>query len=70
MLDELILAPVFQGFRGIRVDRDSLASVIESIGRLVADAEPGIEQLDVNPIVFSDGVWHALDAKLVLHDQE
>lgn len=66
MLDELILAPVFDGFRGIQVDRNALAAVIAAIGRLAADAEPGIEQLDVNPIVFSGGVWHALDAKIVL----
>jgi succinyl-CoA synthetase beta subunit len=70
MLDELMLAPLFQGYRGIQCDRAKLAETIVKVSTLVADLDDLFSQLDINPLVFSSGTWIALDAKLILSEDE
>jgi succinyl-CoA synthetase beta subunit len=66
MLDELMLAPLFQGYRGIQCDRTKLAETIVKVSKLVMDLDGLFSQMDINPLVFSSGAWIALDAKLIL----
>ncbi len=66
MIDELILAPVFDSFRGIYLDRDKLAQVILKVSTLAQDMGQSLNQLDINPIVFSNDEWVALDVKVML----
>jgi succinyl-CoA synthetase beta subunit len=66
MLGELRLFPVLQGFRGMKLEASSLAAVISRVGDLIVSLGDRFEQLDINPIVFADGHWTALDAKLIL----
>ncbi len=66
MLDELVVAPVFRGFRGLAGQRDSLVDILERVQSLVAAVGDDFNQLDLNPIVWSGDQWVALDAKLVL----
>ncbi|GBC63010.1 acetyl-CoA synthetase [Desulfonema ishimotonii] len=66
MLDELTLAPVFRGFRGSDLTPDGLADIIVKAGELALAFGPRFSQLDLNPVVWSDGRWMALDAKLIL----
>ncbi len=66
MLDELVLSPVFENFRGMSLDKAKLALTISQVSKLANDLGDKLSQLDINPIVFSDGDWIALDVKVML----
>ena len=66
MLQELIIAPVLKNFRGIHLDDEKLASIISKVSDLIFELDHSVCQLDINPLVFSNGNWVALDAKVVL----
>jgi hypothetical protein len=68
MMDELRSSAIFNGFRGMEVDREALVATLVAVSRLVTDLGPRFSELDVNPLVFADGGWVALDAKLVLSE--
>lgn len=65
MIDELTLAPVFDNFRGMSLDKEKLAVTISQISKLAHDMGNRINQLDINPIVFSGLDWVALDVKIL-----
>ncbi len=65
MIDELVLSPVFENFRGMTLDKEKLAQTISQVARLAHDLGDKLSQLDINPIVFSNGEWIALDVKVV-----
>ncbi len=65
MIDELVLSPVFDNFRGMNLDKKKLAQTISQVSRLAHDMGDQLSQLDINPIVFSDGEWIALDVKVM-----
>ncbi|MBU0462045.1 MAG: acetate--CoA ligase family protein [Proteobacteria bacterium] len=65
MIDELVLSPVFENFRGMTLDKEKLAITISQVARLAHDLGDKLSQLDINPIVFSDGEWIALDVKVM-----
>ncbi|MBC8442243.1 MAG: acetate--CoA ligase family protein [Deltaproteobacteria bacterium] len=65
MIDELVLSPVFENFRGMTLDKEKLAQTISQVARLAHDLGDKLSQLDINPIVFSDGEWIALDVKVM-----
>ena len=67
MLGELTVSPVLQGFRGLRIDSDTLAETIIRVSRVVQDLGDRFSQLDINPLVYAGGRWVVLDAKLVLN---
>ncbi len=66
MLKELKIYPVFEGFRGLRLDPAPLARLLVTVSRLVDALGPRFDQLDLNPIVWSRAGWAILDAKLML----
>ena len=66
MVNELVIAPVFSGYRGIECSRDELLDVIAGVGRLVTDLGVRFRELDLNPLVYDSGGLVALDATLVL----
>ena len=66
MIDELVLSPIFDNFRGITLDKEKLAATISQVSILASDLGEQLSQLDINPIVFSQGEWIALDVKVVL----
>lgn len=66
MIDELVLSPVFNNFRGIRLDKMKLARTVSKVSRLAGDLGAHLNQLDINPIVFSQKDWIALDVKMIL----
>ncbi|MCK5690100.1 acetate--CoA ligase family protein, partial [Myxococcota bacterium] len=70
MIKELSVGPLFEGFRGINLDSDGLAEVISKAGELALALGDHFSQLDINPLVVSDGKWCALDAKLVLNEEK
>ena len=67
MLKELTVADILQGYRGSKMDINSLADLIVSVGDLVSDLGNNFNQLDMNPVVFSEGKWIALDGMSILN---
>lgn len=64
MLDELLLSPLFKGFRGMQVDKTELAKIIAIISEILTANKNFLINMDINPIVFSMGKWIVLDAKI------
>lgn len=67
MLRELTVAEVLTGYRGSKMDISSLADLIVSVGELITELGSSFNQLDINPVVFSDGKWVALDGMAILN---
>ena len=53
MIAALHIAPVFDGFRGLKLDLDRLADLLTTVGRLAVCLKAGFTQLDLNPVVFA-----------------
>jgi succinyl-CoA synthetase beta subunit len=68
MLEELTIFPTLQGYRGLSADIDSLAGTIERVAELSVHLIDRGCQLDINPIVWSQDRWVALDVKVVLDE--
>jgi len=68
MIDELVLSPIFDNFRGIVLDKNKFAKTISQVSILGHDFGDKLSQLDINPIVFSNGEWIALDVKVVIEE--
>jgi len=66
MIGELKIAPLFEGFRGFRLPADALSKSLADVAALVMELGASFEQLDINPLVFAEDRFVALDAKLVL----
>ncbi len=66
MMSELKGAKVLNGFRGIRVDKDSIRDLLMKISKLGEDMSNELEQLDVNPVLASEKGVVAVDAKMIL----
>jgi succinyl-CoA synthetase beta subunit len=66
MIRELAVAPAFFGYRGLKCDSDSLSRIISATADFAVGIGESFSQLDINPLVFSDNKWIALDSKLVI----
>jgi acetyl-CoA synthetase (ADP-forming) len=66
MLLELAIYPVFEGFRGLKLDPAALAQLMVVVSQLVDALGSRFDQLDLNPIVWGPAGWTILDAKLML----
>jgi acetyl coenzyme A synthetase (ADP forming)-like protein len=66
MLDSIKATKLLDGVRGAAaVNRDSLASIIEAVGRIVSDF-PEISEMDLNPVIATAGGAMAVDARIAL----
>src|SRR3984885_7152194 len=66
MLDGIAAAQILRGVRGADpVDRNALASMIQSVSQLVADF-PEISELDLNPVFATRDGATAADVRIVL----
>jgi len=68
MLDELVIAPVFDGYRGLGCARDAFVDAIVAVSRLVVDLGDAFAELDLNPVVCSSDGLCVLDAALVTRE--
>lgn len=67
MLSEIKGAAMLDGFRGgPAVDKAELARIVARISRLAVELNEEIEELDINPLVFTDDRIVALDALITL----
>jgi len=69
MLGELRIAPVLRNYRGSRLELDSLADAVSSLSRLFDAFGGRLNQVDINPLVFTEEGWTALDCVLVLNGE-
>ena len=64
---------IYQALKGVRgkkaVDLSALAKLIVRFSQLVAE-NPGIKEIDINPLLASSDSLLALDARVLLHDQK
>ena len=66
MLSEIKAAPLLDGFRNIKVDKEGLVDLLLKISRLGEEKRAVIDQMDLNPVfVNADGVI-VVDAKMIL----
>ena len=72
MLEELRIAPLFAGHRGLLAagGRNALADTIARVADLAVDLGPALGQLDLNPLAAVGTTWTALDASLILGAKE
>ncbi len=57
---------LLNGFRGARgVDRDAMADILSALGQLALEY-PQIKEIDVNPLIISQGNPIAVDASIIL----
>lgn len=69
-LHELTAAPLFEGYRGRPpADKDSLATVLTTVGDLVSDRTE-IAEIEVNPVLALPNGAVALDALVVLNEED
>jgi acetyltransferase len=66
LIKRLKTQKLLDGFRGIAaVDRDALADILVRIGELGL-AYPQIKEIDVNPLIVSEGLPVAVDATIIM----
>jgi acyl-CoA synthetase (NDP forming) len=66
LLDRLKHQSLLDGFRGaVAVDRDTLANSLSALGQLAMDY-PQVKEIDVNPLIISQGKPIAVDASIIL----
>jgi acetyl-CoA synthetase (ADP-forming) len=66
MLSEIKAAPILEGFRKIKVDRQGVVDLLLKISDLGTKYREDIDQMDLNPVfVSADGV-RVIDAKMIL----
>lgn len=66
MIDEIKGRAIFEGARGYpRADKDALARVLVNVSNGLQQ-HPDIEELDVNPLMVTEGGLKAADARVIL----
>lgn len=71
MLDELEARDVLHGARGrAPVDIDGLVDLLVKVGDLAAAGSGWLQTLDINPLIFVDGGYAAVDVSCVIDDVE
>lgn len=68
MIDELKISPIFEGFRGMEINRAGFVDLIVTVSDLITTLGDRFDQLDLNPVVYSNNRFIALDAKLIMRD--
>ncbi len=68
MLQELTVSAVLTGYRGSRMDIGEMADIVVIVGDLITELGSHFNQLDINPMVYTQEGWSALDGMLVLNE--
>jgi acyl-CoA synthetase (NDP forming) len=70
IMDSIRSRPLLDGFRGkAAVDRDTLARVLVTLGQIGLEA-PWVSEIDINPLASVGGRLVALDATIVVKDED
>jgi succinyl-CoA synthetase beta subunit len=61
---------ILDSFRGMPpVDRDLLADIITAVGKIGIDHDM-VQEIDINPLIISEGKPIAVDAAIILKNQK
>ena len=66
MLKEIKAAPILEGYRKIRVDRDAIISLLMKVSSLGEKYMDKIAEMDLNPVFVKEKGAVVVDAKLLL----
>jgi acetyl-CoA synthetase (ADP-forming) len=66
MLREIKAAPILEGFRKIKVDRDAIINILLKVSALGEKYMDRIDQMDLNPVFVREKGAVVVDAKLLL----
>lgn len=66
MLREIKAAPILEGFRKIKVDRDAIITTLMKVSALGEKYADKIDQMDLNPVFVKEKGAVVVDAKLLL----
>ena len=66
MLREIKAAPILEGFRKIKVDRDAIVSLLMKVSALGEKYMDRISEMDLNPVFVKEKGVVVVDAKLLL----
>ena len=65
MLQESRAAAYFEGFRSFKADRVAAMDLLMRVSKW-GESEPGMEQLDLNPVILRTSGYVVVDAKMIL----
>ncbi|MFQ6061467.1 MAG: acetate--CoA ligase family protein [Thermoplasmata archaeon] len=68
MISELRGSKLLEGYRGIRVDRESIKDLLLKVSNIGEGMGERLEQLDLNPVIASEGGVVVVDAKIILRN--
>ena len=66
MLKEIKAAPILEGFRKIKVDRDAIINILLKVSAFGEKHSDKIDQMDLNPVFVREKGATVVDAKLLL----
>ena len=66
MLKEIKAAPILEGFRRIKVDRDAIINILMKVSALGEKYMDKISEMDLNPVFVKEKGLSVVDAKLLL----
>jgi acetate---CoA ligase (ADP-forming) subunit beta len=66
MISEIKAAPILEGFRKIKVDREGVVDLLMKISELGKGYGKNIDQMDLNPVFVSANGVRVIDAKMIL----
>jgi acetyl-CoA synthetase (ADP-forming) len=66
MLREIKAAPILEGFRKIKVDRDAIINILMKVSALGEKYMDKLDQMDLNPVFVKEKGAVVVDAKLIL----
>ena len=66
MLSEIRAAPILEGFRKIKVDRDALVNLLMKVSALGVKYMDKLDQMDLNPVFVKEKGVVVVDAKMLL----
>jgi acyl-CoA synthetase (NDP forming) len=66
MLREIKAAPILEGFRGIKVDREAIVNLLLKVSALGEKYTDKLDQMDLNPVFIKEKGLVVVDAKMLL----
>jgi len=66
MLREIKAAPILEGFRKIKVDRDAIVNLLMKVSALGEKYRDRLDQMDLNPVFVKEKGVVVVDAKMLL----
>jgi len=66
MLTDIKARKLLEGFRNIKVDRESVIDLLLKISKLGVDFENVLDQMDLNPVIVKEKNLIVIDAKMII----